>query len=207
MTKTKTIMGISLAAIFAVTMIASQTVSADGSHLDLIESEIKMNSDAITEAEIETAGDIPEINTDPSFFGYAIVTDGVLVAATTHNGFFDSETQDEENPDGVWHVHMVEATTDTACASGVAIARVSFEENGTVEVEDDEIEFSDISRDALDLTNALTGDVEEFKLGQPNGVVASFTISTVGAGETFEVCLDNLNPLEPTSFESETEDD
>jgi len=207
MTKTKTIMGISLAAIFAVTMIASQTVSADGSHLDLIESEIKMNSDAITEAEIETAGDIPEINTDPSFFGYAIVTDGVLVAATTHNGFFDSETQDKENPDGIWHVHMVEATTDTECASGVAIARVSFEENGTVEVEDDEIEFSDISRDALDLTNALTGDVEEFKLGQPNGVVASFTISTVGAGETFEVCLDNLNPLEPTSFESETEDD
>ena len=134
MTKTKTILGISFAALFAVTMIASQSVIADGDHLDIVKSEIEMNSDSITEAELETAGIIPEINGDPSFFGFAIVTDGVLAAATTHNGFFDSETQDSDNPDGVWHVHMVEATTETACDSGLAIARVSFEENGEVEV-------------------------------------------------------------------------
>ncbi len=97
---------------------------------------------------------------------------------------------------------MVKATEETACASGLAVAKISFEENGKVKVSKNKIKFSDISRDALDLTNALDTTAEEFQLGQPNGVVASFTISTVGAGETFEVCLNIENTLEPTKFKS-----
>ena len=201
MTKTTTILAISLAAVFALSMVALPLAEAAG-HLVLDKSKIDMNSDVIKKAEIKTAGTIPEINTAPSFFGYAVITDGVLVAATTHDGFYDSETQDMDAPDGIWHTHMVKATDETECASGLAVAKISFEENGKVKVSKNKIKFSDISRDALDLTNALDTTAEEFQLGQPNGVVASFTISTVGAGETFEVCLNIENVLEPTKFKS-----
>jgi len=201
MTKTKTILAISLAAVFALSMVALPLAEAAG-HLVLVKSKIDMNSDAIKKAEIKTAGTIPKINTAPSFFGYFLVTDGVFVAATTHDGFHDSETQDPDAPDGIWHTHMVKATDVTGCPGGLAVDKISFEENGKVKVSKDKIKFSDISRDALDLTNALDGMDEEFELGQPNGVVASFKITTVGADETFEVCLDMISPLEPTKFKS-----
>ncbi len=55
MTKTTTILAISLAAVFALSMVALPLAEAAG-HLVLDKSKIDMNSDVIKKAEIKTAG-------------------------------------------------------------------------------------------------------------------------------------------------------
>jgi hypothetical protein len=218
MTKTRTILGISLAAVFAVSMIASQTVIADGHFLSIEKSKIDMNSDAIKKAEIKTDGKIPS-TADASWYGYVVLTNhGDWLAATTHTGFCDSEVQTDkasvpsldDGCSGDWHIHMVTPAEVTGCEledvndDGLAVGRISYEENGKLKVKKDKVEFKDASRDTLDLKNVLGIDPEEFTLGQPDGVVASFNIRPVGTfGELdFAVCLDVTDALEPSKFKS-----
>ncbi len=218
MTKTKTILGISLAAIFAVTMIASQTVIASGHFLDVEKSEIEMNSATITQAKLKTSGEIPEpVDGASSFFGYGVLTaksptndSPVLAVATTHTGFCDSTEQVpalvgtfDPACSGIWHTHAVELTSDTECTTPFAVKRISFQPNGDVDVDDNTVEISDISRaTGLMLDNVLGIPGEDFTLGQPNGQIVSFKISAIFA-PAFEVCIEPIDVLEPYKFESE----
>jgi hypothetical protein len=221
---TKSILGISLIAVFAVSMIASQTVLADGHFLSIEKSKIEMNSDAIKKAEIKTDGKIPS-TTDASWYGYAVLTNhGDLLAATTHVGFCDSvvQTTADNVPSlggadcsGDWHIHMVTPVENIDCVSGtnengLSIGAISYEENGKLKVKKDKVEFKDASRDTLNLINVLTGDSEEFTLGQPDGIVASFNIraefenpGTPDLSELVAVCLDVTDALEPSKFKSD----
>jgi len=227
MTNKKAILGISLAAIFAVTMIASQTVSADEHFLDVEKLEMEMNSEAITQAKLKT-GDIPATD-ETSWFGYVVLTNhGDWLAATTHEGFCDSEVQtdkgsvpslgDADACPGDWHIHMVTpaAEPNAACVdedknpNGLAVGRISWEENGELDIDDNTVEFSDASRGELSLKNVVGADPEVFELGQPDGVVASFEIrpefvdnDAPTIGTLLGVCLDVTDALEPYKFEGE----
>ncbi|MFB5624204.1 MAG: hypothetical protein ACE5RP_04715, partial [Nitrosopumilus sp.] len=89
MTNTKAILGISLAAVFAVAMIFAPNVTAAGSHLEINKAEYQVDDSGIGKLEIKVNSDIP---TDGSAnaFGYGVVTgftdDGPenVLALTTH---------------------------------------------------------------------------------------------------------------------------
>jgi len=110
---TKTILGISLAAAFAVSMIFALNVIASGSHLDIVKSNYKVLGNGDGKLQIKVAGDIPTDGTAGAF-GYGVITgldvigydkelqenilapDNVL-ALTTHMCAADSPLQ---GPDG-----------------------------------------------------------------------------------------------------------
>lgn len=97
---TKTILGISLIAAFAVSMIFAQSVSADpnnGNHLDIKKVKLDVNKDGFAKLDIHTKGKIPVGN---GAFGYGVITavnsagepENVL-AATSHVCAADSPVQ------------------------------------------------------------------------------------------------------------------
>ena len=160
----KTILGISLAAVFAVFMIVPAFA---GGHLAITEAEVDDD-----EVEIEVAADIP---TDGSAgaFGYgAFTTDGKVVAVTTHGGVGpDSESQ-EDASDAVFHSHLVTPTTDTDCDSGLAVDSASFEEIADFEVDDNEVEIEDFDEE-------LNGVVVSFGLTVEDGEICINPVSIV----------------------------
>ena len=168
MTQTKTILGISLAALFAVFMIAPAFAAG---HLAITEAEVDDD-----EVEIQVAADIPTDGSAGAFGFGAFTTDGKVVAVTTHGGVGpDSETQ-EDASDPAFHSHLVELTDVTGCASGLAVADVSFEEIATFEVDDDEVEIEDIGE-------KLNGVVVSFSLTLEAGDICVNPISIVDTAE------------------------
>ena len=223
-TNTKKILTISLATVFGIAMIASPIgVDAMGSYLSIDKLKIEMNSDEIEKAVIKTDGKIPS-TVDASWYGYVVLTNhGDVLAATTHDGFCDSEVQTTKanvpslggaDCTGDWHIHMVTLAENDNCitednANGLAVGRISYEENGELEIKNKKVEFEDASRDALNLKNVVGSDPEEFLLGQPDGVVASFNIrpefvdnDNPDLSELLGVCLDVTDALEPSKFKS-----
>jgi len=220
----KKVLTISLATIFGIAMIASP-IGADamGSYLSIDKLKIDMNSDKIKKAEIKPDGKIPS-TADASWYGYAVLTNhGDVLAATTHTGFCDSVVQttaanvpslDGADCTGDWHIHMVTLAENANCvtednANGLAVGRISYEENGELEVKKNKVEFKDASRDTLNLKNVVGADPEEFLLGQPDGVVATFEIrpefqdnENPDLNQLLGVCLDVKDALEPSKFKS-----
>jgi len=168
MTTTKTILGISLAAVFAISMVVPALASG---HLTITEAEVDDD-----EVEIETAADIPTDGSSGAFGYGAFTTDGKVVAVTTHGGVGpDSESQADAN-DPVFHSHLVELTTATGCNSGLAVDSVSFKEIADFEVEDNEVEIEDIDQE-------LNGVVVSFSLTLEGGDICVNPVSIVNAAE------------------------
>lgn len=167
-----TILGLSFAAIFAVSMIATQTVSAESDYLDITKAKLVEKKNHVN-MHIKVAGNIND-GIDPitneGFFGYAALTDdftGVL-AVTYHEPIVDSAEQPG------WHAHVVDLTTTTSCISGLAVASASFDEPGHTSVTRNNVVVNQVSPD----------DVGNF-----SGVFASFELTV----ESGEVCV---NPVD-----------
>jgi hypothetical protein len=218
----KKVLSISLATIFGIAMIASPIgVDAMGSYLSIDKLKIDMTSEEIKKAEIKPDGKIP--STETSWYGYAVLTShGDILAATTHTGFCDSEVQTDDSNSvpslgadcsGDWHIHMVTLAENANCvtednANGLAVGRISYEENGELKVKKNKVEFKDASRDTLSLKNVvgiIEDQPENFELGEIDGVVASFVIRPVfddvedpDLGDLLGVCLDVQDALEAT---------
>ena len=180
MTQTKTILGISLAALFAVFMIAPAFAVG---HLTITEAEVDDD-----EVEIEVAADIP---TDGSggAFGYGVIgSTGILVAAT-HGGVGPDHPDQEDQSDPVMHTHEITLGPNLGCPDNLAIASIinpSFD----IEVDDNELEIEDISTSAA---------------GTLTGPFASFNLSVLGpANNPTAVCV---NDLQIFAGEIEAEDD
>lgn len=169
-----------------------------------------MDSSEITKAEIKVDEGLPQEDIG-EFFGFAIITDGTVYAVATHGGFFDSESQTDpangcdatfpfDDCEEVYHDHLINFKSDEAdCDFGdLAIDTISFEEIAdTLEVDGNEVEIHGIPRDTqVDLTDALTGSTMDFTLGQPNGVVVSFSIYAQGG----DVCAHIQDVIEPQKF-------
>jgi len=124
MTKTKTILGISLAAVFAVSMIAP-AIASDGGFLTVIGGDVTGNPGTYL-ATIDASTDIPRATS--VLGGYGWFTGGstwAVFAITTHNAF-DSDDPDavndvrdsRQNPDS-WHAHLVNVD-ENACITAVS---------------------------------------------------------------------------------------
>ncbi len=117
MTKTKTILGVSFAAIFVISMMASPAFA--GAHPDwltILSSTVEAQNAKVTKATIVADDDIPR-NTDV-FGGYGFPITGnddwAVLGITTHDPARDSH----QNPVG-WHPHLVNAD-GAGCITGVS---------------------------------------------------------------------------------------
>jgi len=102
--------------------------------------------------------------------GYAIPTTGDFIAVTSHPGVLDSEAQNDDADNAIWHSHLVKVSESRSCEN-VAIAALSFEEPSTnVLVRDDSnnIWVKTIANGTATYTDGLTERELEFTVGNPN---------------------------------------
>ena len=197
---TKTILGISLAAVFAVSLLGGAYASG---YLTIESASVSATATEITKAKINTGDKIP--TKGEAALGYGIVTSGTdLVVATTHAGVLDSEEQKGDPTSPKWHNHYVKLAPDAACVSpvnpsGLRVVDISYESPGKVHVKSDKIELKDVPLGVIPTHIGIAPNaVSVATTGTYVGAVASFTLSvipdpTYGVG----VCVDNLAPFTP----------
>lgn len=150
---TKMILAITLAAVVAIgvpSAMAALTFADFDQVTPLKKTHLSIDDDGYNKILFSLNG---KANTGDVFGGYAVITDGHVIAVTSHPQFYDSVVQGEPDegpavPDpfgGVaqyctatdlangncgeeWHVHLVEPVGDTRCATGLAVGDLSFEE-------------------------------------------------------------------------------
>jgi len=170
---TKTIPGISLGAVFVVSMMMMPAFA--GGHVIL--EEVKVNTNG-KQLEIEVAGPIPQ---DGSLgaFGFGAFGTKAILAITTHGGVGpDSEAQTNQ-ADPVFHTHALQLKTVSAatCGSETAVASASFNEVGDLEVTEDTVEVKNISKS---------------EIGKLTGTVVSFLLSVSGE----DICVNVIRTLD-----------
>lgn len=186
MTRTKTILGISITALIAVMVIPVMAADTDPI-TPLKKTELSIHDDEYKKIKFKTDG---KVNTGNVFGGYAIVTAGDVIAVTSHPGFYDSEVQDapSEGPavidpfDGVaqvctptdsgcgaeWHGHLVKGVPDARCALGVAIGDLTFKEpNHKTKEKMKDLELKGIQFGDQNLVGAASGISKDFTVGLP----------------------------------------
>ena len=157
--KTKTLLGISLAAVFTVSMIAG--VSASHPWLSVVDSPIDANGNNV-KLTIEAADSIPR-NAGPGVlagfgWGYVSPNPSTHFAVTTHEPVRDSH----QNPDG-WHVHNV--VLGATGASGLSGATGATGASACIESLTDYVESGiAVKDDTMNINtnqNTLEGDLAE----------------------------------------------
>ncbi len=136
MTKTKTILVLSFAAVVAVSMIVLPTALAAG-HGFAVEKAVAQK-DKKTFDVVFALSSVPAVTN----WGVAIPTKGGFLGVTEH----DALGPDSAGQPGL-HTHFVKVTTDTfECPSGVLVTSVSFEEVGTAELVGNAIIVEDVPK-------------------------------------------------------------
>ena len=128
---TKTLLGISFAAVFATTMIFAQSAQAGVGWMQVEDSSITTKG-ATTSLMINATGSIPRDAGEGVLFGFGWFYDGAttsdsVFAVTTHNPVRDSH----QNPDK-WHVHNVVAgaSSDDAIADACIVSLSGYVQSG-----------------------------------------------------------------------------
>ena len=106
MTKTKTILGISFAAVFVFSMVLIPAYAAG--HVVIDKTDIKVKNLEISKVEIKVAVNIPK-DGSAGAFGYGIFTDGTnnVLALTTHAGINDHSSQGG-GAGPIFHAHVLD---------------------------------------------------------------------------------------------------
>lgn len=203
---TKKLMGISLAAVFAIAMIASPIgVDAAGSFLDVKKAKVVTDSSELEKAKFSTKGQIP---TDGSggAFGFGVITGAGLEAisvTTTHAGVLDSEAQLGNANNPVFHNHYValqdSQTVGTTYCPGFEVRDITWQEPGDVDVDDKKANMEDVPYYFAG-THSLSGAPINFLADENVGMAVSFTIDPVDATGTTNavdiqaVCINDVAP-------------
>ena len=195
---TKTILAVSLAAIFAVSMIMNASaIPITG----LATTSIKDNKN--TYQQVTFTLDDKVVTDGTVFGGYAFFTSaGDVVAVTSHKGAYDSKGQKFDDPSTTfalcnpgqisaglcgpeWHTHVVKPIADSHCAIA-AVGALTFEQPSThVKIKDKVITLVNIKKGTRSFTNSLTATPEDFIVG--NSVVNPNPVTSSGIGVPFDL--------------------
>jgi hypothetical protein len=136
-------------------------------HLDIVSAEVQEKNEKV-KLELNTAADVT--SGLPGFYGYAALTSDFqdILVAVTHLPIDDVDP--DADPETGFHTHIVDLTTETDCASGIAVAFASPEAVGELKVDGTEVKVTDV--DAADV-------------GELSGAVPSFTLTI----EDSELCV------------------
>jgi hypothetical protein len=193
---TKTILSVSLAVIFTVSMILSASAITG-----LANTSIRDNAKTYQKV-IFTLDD--SVVTDGTIFGgYAFfTTDGDVVAVTSHKGAYDSKGQKFDDPNTTfalcnpgqlsaglcgpeWHTHVVKPVADPHCAIA-AVGALTYEQPSShVKIKDNTITLDNVKKGTRTFTNSITSDPEEFIVG--NSAVDPNPVTSSGIGVPFDL--------------------
>jgi len=219
MTKTMTpkkILGISIAAILTVGLAGSPLYAeAIG---DLIKTKVAIAGDNYDRIVFTTADKIPKKG---EFGGFAILTEGHVIAVTDHGGFYDSEAQKapklppalpisataavcavgDKGCNSKWHTHLVEPKESGLCATGLAVGALSFEEpSEKVKVKAKSIVLRNIALGTDSFTESLSNAPKDFTAGLP---VDSDVVSGDVTPFSFDGLAFDLTPIFDGSVSAE----
>ncbi|MCH9042300.1 MAG: hypothetical protein QQN58_04270 [Nitrosopumilus sp.] len=185
MTKTKTILGISLVAT-AIMLFASPAIAEAVSGFSVvgITGDDEIHAVVVSSETIEETG----------AYGYGIISSegvGAILVTTTHAGILDSAAQTDAS-DASFHNHYVALTIDEEddkCPRA-EIVDITFDEPGSVTVIDNVAVISGPTE--FESTHSLTGDEVEFKTEGNVAAIVSFTIDPVDSDGVTITTIDDL---------------
>jgi hypothetical protein len=190
---TKTILAVSMAAVL--TMVIAFPVVAEAisplkkSNVDYDEDVAYEEIHFLTQSKVNNEIDV--------FGGYAIFTEGHVVAVTSHAGFFDSTAQDPPaltpliqfagpaavcNPADTgcgaeWHSHVVVPDTTSPYCNFASIAELTYEEpSERIVIGGPNIHLKNTDIGTNSFTQALAGGPGDFMVGNPTGASAHFNL-------------------------------
>lgn len=203
MTTKRILTGTTLVAIFAITAISSPLLAEAITGLADTEVEVKNNN--IEKIVFELTGDVVTDGSD--FGGYAVFTDGDVLAVTSHKGAYDNEAQSfpvagttfalcnkgQLNAgfcDATWHTHLVQPTGSEHCGFA-AIGALTFEEpSQSVQVIGDKIIIEGVPITTTEFTNSVNGEGLDFTAGVPDNAGVAFDLEPVFVdGDLAAICI------------------
>ena len=116
MTKTKTILAISFAAIFAISMTMAPVYAGGHLAIDDAKMTIKQKKGEIKDLKIKVGAKIPKDSTGK--FGWALLGWEKTLVVVTHVPFFDDSDFEDK---GGFHTHLLSLTDVTVCESKIEI--------------------------------------------------------------------------------------
>lgn len=207
----KKILGVSIATVLAVALVGSP-IMADAI-TELVKTKIKIKDDEYKKIEFKLAEKVP-LNGEV-FGGYAIFTDGDVIAVTSHQGAYDSEAQDFDNDETTfalcnpaqlaaglcgpeWHSHLVQPVSHPRCEFA-AVGALTFEEpSDDTKTKGTKIKLKEIEIGTDEFTNSLTGDEQDFTAGHPtssDGVAFDLNAAFDDGGSLVAVCIGDVISL------------
>jgi hypothetical protein len=129
---------------------------------------VRTSQDRVDSIDLITEGKIPKDGSQG--FGYGVISDGpkgfkTAIVTTTHKGILDSEAQNGDVNNSVFHNHYVILGQNQICHSDPAIRSITFASPGKVSVTGSDIALSNLPKSSEDITqNSHVNDVVSFKL-------------------------------------------
>ena len=137
------------------------------SFLDIRLAYVKTTSDKVSQASLVTKASIPKDGSGGKF-GYGIITGtGVVIVTTTHKGVLDSEAQNGNPNNPIFHNHYVKLGDDpqNRCGGSPAVVAITFDSPGKVSVGGTSALLDDLPKSSEGLTqNSKVDGVVSFRL-------------------------------------------
>jgi hypothetical protein len=191
-------------AIFVAGMIFSPLAASsypDNDYLDVQKAIIDIDKNIIKDIVFKTRGDIPKDGSDKNF-GYGVVTlinnSSLNVIATTSHpklGIVDSELQNNDPTNPVFHNHYVILGNNTICGANPAVQDLSFTSPGKVIIDGNKAILKDLPASAQGQFNSSV----TITPGTNVLIVASFLLESHFSqqGQLQAVCVVDIKPVEP----------
>jgi hypothetical protein len=171
--------------IAAMVIIITPVAVYAASFLDIRLALVKTTPDRVVQASLVTKSAIPKDGSGGAF-GYGIITGtGVVIVTTTHKGVLDSEAQNGNANNPIFHNHYVKLGKDARCGSDPAVVAITFASPGKVAVGGSSALLKDLPKSSEGLTqNSKVDGVVSFKLQPTDGAVC---VKDIKAAEKIKV--------------------
>ena len=199
----KTLLGISLAAVFAFAM--PPAFAGISSYYDIIDAEVRekdhpIGKDSGLKLEANVGAPIPTDGSD--LLGYGVLTDGWLVVTTSHGGVLDSEDQ-ANAADPVWHNHYVQLQGDGECPVSpvgdlqLSVADLTWESPGTTKIDGSEVKLTAIDTGVpSDTYHSGAGGSEGSEVAVDTGAISGTFVSfQLSGGPSSQICVEVMDAI------------
>ena len=178
----------------------------DDDYLDVQKAIIDIDKNIIKDIVFKTRGDIPQDGSDKNF-GYGVVTlanNTLNVIATTSHpklGIVDSELQNGDPNNPVFHNHYVILGNNSICGANPAVQDLSFTSPGKVIIDGNKAILKDLPASAEGQFNSNRTTTPATNVTITPGtnvlIVASFLLESHFTQQGPVVCVVDIKPVEP----------
>lgn len=213
MNNTFVLAGLVAASLAASIAVAPALASVLADFLQVESVDVDTNADGL-DVEFTAEAEIPQgDDAVGSAFGYGVLTDqgtDAVIVTTTHAGVLDSETQDGDPNNPIWHNHYISlgpvAQCDGVSANSTGVIDITFEQPGVVDVAGQTADLNSLPN-SFSGTDALTNAPMSSSPGNDVQNGASFNLIPVFVGDALQaVCVNDISTFGAT-IGAPTDDD